>query len=232
MSKPVQPTPTAVKNASVIKKPATGVIINKPTASIAPMPKKENVKPSLPNTIKPQKPAAKSVVTPKISSNSNLIKKTIKKETEVLPEQKPKVIRKKITAPKPDHVESNSQKPASKIASTSEIVVKNIKKEPSKAVKISDIISRNTRKEQSEEVTAEKKVVRAKITAPRPDPRPIPVVTTKCCRFWPQCKFGDRCIHLRQKSSRPVPLLSVNSSLPPTKNTLKDKFKWTASTSK
>ena len=44
MSKPVQSTPTAVKNASVIKKPATAVIINKPTASIAPMPKKENVK--------------------------------------------------------------------------------------------------------------------------------------------------------------------------------------------
>ena len=235
MSKPVQSTPTAVKNASVIKKPATAVIINKPTASIAPMPKKENVKPSLPNTIKPQKPAAKNIVTAKISSNSNLIKKNIKKETEVLPAQKPKVIRKKITAPKPDHVESNSQKPASKIASTPEKIVKNIKKEPSKAVKISsntDMISKNIKKEQSEEVTAEKKVVRAKITAPPPDPRPIPVVTTKCCRFWPQCKFGDRCIHLHQKSSRPVPLLSVNSALPPTKNTLKDKFKWTASASK
>ena len=74
--------------------------------------------------------------------------------------QKPKVIRKKITAPKPDHVESNSQKPASKIASTPEKIVKNIKKEPSKAVKISsntDMISKNIKKEQSEEVTAAEK---------------------------------------------------------------------------
>ena len=100
------------------------------------------------------------------------------------------------------------------------------------------MIKRNTKKEEPQEViekvTAKpKKVVRAKITAPEPDPQPIPVVTTKeVCKFWPQCKFGDRCIHLHQKSSRPVPLLSVNSALPPTKNTLKDKFKWTASASK
>ena len=76
------------------------------------------------------------------------------------------------------------------------------------------------------EEAAKIKRIRPKITAPEPDPSPIPVVTTKeVCKFWPRCKRGDSCIYLHPKSPRPV--LNINTPLPPVSS--KDKFKWTSS---
>merc|ERR1719447_726112 len=167
----------------------------------------------------------------------------------------------KITAPEPDNEESsNSQKTLAKTSSNTAVIKKAVKKEPTQPVKISsksvtqktspkislnsDMIRKTVKKEASEAIKISsnsdltKKIVRAKITAPAPDPQPIPVVTTKCCKFWPQCKFGDNCKRLHKISSRPaanpvfVTSLSVNSSLPPTKKSIRDKFKWIASASK
>ena len=173
-------------NGGAIIKPAN-VITNKPTASIAPMPKE--IRPSLPKLSKQQ---------------NNQLEKQQKqiKTAAVAPKEddKPKIrVRKKITGPKIDH---EKQQQSSVETSSNTIRMGTMKMAPPATTsKITTSMADN-------------KKVRAKITGPDPDPQPIPVVTTKeVCKFWPQCKRGDSCIYLHPKSPRPV--LSVNSPLPP-----------------
>ena len=237
---------TSLKTADVARSQKPAVMINKPTASIAPMPK-ESTRLSLP---KAALPASK----PPPKQQQNEV---------VVDHSKPKIIRKKITAPKTDHEPPLPKKEVIKkeaittlaskkidntIRNKKEAVKKvNVVKTPitktvTKAVKsptktVTKTVKSPTKTvnkavaalQQNSNPGSQRKKIRAKISGPEPDPpqsrpQPIPVVTTKeVCKFWPQCKRGDSCIYLHPKSPRPVP--SVNTPLPPLS---KDKFKWTS----
>ena len=228
---------TSLKTADVARSQKPAVMINKPTASIAPMPK-ESTRLSLPKSALPA-----SKPPPKQQQNEV-----------VVDHSKPKIIRKKITAPKTDHEPPPPKKePVKKEAITtlaSKKIDNTIRNKKEQAVKkvnvavktpITKTVNKTVKsptKTVNKAVAAlqtnsnpgsQRKKIRAKISGPEPDPpqsrpQPIPVVTTKeVCKFWPQCKRGDSCIYLHPKSPRPVP--SVNTPLPPLS---KDKFKWTS----
>ena len=211
---------TSLKTADVARSQKPAVMINKPTASIAPMPK-ESTRLSLPKALPASKPASKPPP---------------KQQNEVVVEHsKPKIIRKKITAPKNDHEPPPPKKEAiTTLASKKTIDAIRNKQEAVKKVNVT--VKKSPTKTVNKAVAAlnspgrqPPRKIRAKISGPEPDPpqskpQPIPVVTTKeVCKFWPQCKRGDSCIYLHPKSPRPVP--SVNTPLPPLS---KDKFKWTS----
>ena len=220
---------TSLKTADVARSQKPAVMINKPTASIAPMPK-ESTRLSLP---KAALPASK----PPPKQQQNEV---------VVDHSKPKIIRKKITAPKTDHEPPPPKKePIKKEAITTLASKKSnidtIKNKKEAVKKVNVTIKKSPTKTVNKALVAAAlnspgsrmhppRKIRAKISGPEPDPpqstkpQPIPVVTTKeVCKFWPQCKRGNSCIYLHPKSPRPVP--SVNTPLPPLS---KDKFKWTS----
>ena len=242
---------TSLKTADVARSQKPAVMINKPTASIAPMPK-ESTRLSLPKAALPaSKPPPKQ------------------QQNEVgVDHSKPKIIRKKITAPKTDHEPPPPKKEAIKKEAIKKEAIKKeaittlaskkidntIRNKKEAAVKKVNVVVKTLATKtvnkavksptktvnkavaalqlQNSQNPGSRKKIRAKISGPEPDPpsqsnrpQPIPVVTTKeVCKFWPQCKRGDSCIYLHPKSPRPVP--SVNTPLPPLS---KDKFKWTSS---